>query len=68
MFNVLYVPITTKLAAFFRFDFLYSATTSKFLLLMRGVSCIDTLATELLTSATDLSFAFGVCEGLTGQC
>lgn len=60
--------MTTKFAAFFRFVFLYSAATSRFLLLMRTGSCIDSFATLLPRSwvgpevVCDLEF----CEGAAG--
>jgi len=46
--------MTTKFAAFFRLTFLYSATTSRFLLLICGGSCIDKSLTPVAISV----FAF----------
>jgi hypothetical protein len=55
--------MTTKLAAFFRFTFLYSAMTSIFLLLTLGaVSCIDMSCTPL--AKVDLDFGVSLGLGL----
>ena len=58
------LPITTKLAAFFRLIFLYSEMTSIFLLLILGTSCIDKSWTPLASVDLDLGVSLGFC--LTG--
>jgi hypothetical protein len=50
-------PMTTKLAAFFRFDFAYSATTSRFLLFSRGCSS-QTNPSRLFVTWSALLFPF----------
>jgi hypothetical protein len=51
------IPMTTKFAAFFRFFFLYSATTSRFLLLNFAGSRVNSLtAVSTVVAAADVDF------------
>lgn len=64
--------MTTKLAAFFRLTFLNSATTSRFLLLIFGGSCIDKvwmlLAMEELGLEPSLAFDFVGAVAILSAC
>lgn len=58
-----YIPITTKFAAFFEFDFPNSAKTSKFLLVTLGVLSILIASTPAAAWSTFLS-PFAFADGL----
>jgi hypothetical protein len=63
------VPMTTKLAAFFRLFLLYSASTSIFLLLILGTSWTESSRIPFASGSFDLvgSFGFTMVDGAAAK-